>query len=301
MKTKIIIFIFIFKTIISNTTMPIQTEVYKLDSHGDIFSYLPPNLDRTKKYPLVMALCCTTGNPQAEVKTNGWDKIVLQENIIVISPTYNNYATYSEAAYIKSVIQDAIKRYPVDIERIYSTGFSNGGALSVAMVSKYPKLLAGISAMGWMIGMHDKSSSYKIPFLLIQGTNEYTQKTSSGSMAIMDDEKTALKDLFSYNNMKEKNITPNYDLVPYWGYTPDEKESIYPKYLDYDLYGKSSTKREDVLWEINRYYSQGYKKPLAELILVDKANHIPHDCNAFFAWNFFKGFKRLSNGTLAEI
>ena len=48
MKTKILIFIFIFNTIISNTTMPIQTEVYKLDSHGDIFSYLPPNLDRTK-------------------------------------------------------------------------------------------------------------------------------------------------------------------------------------------------------------------------------------------------------------
>ena len=80
--------------------------------------------------------------------------------------------------------------------------------------------------------MMNKSSSFKIPFLLIQGTNEYTQKTSSGSMAIMDDEKTALKDLFSYNNMKEKNITPNNNLVPYCGYTPDEKESIYPKYLD---------------------------------------------------------------------
>ena len=297
---RIILLLFIFKSIILDSNPSIKTEVYKLDIHGDIFSFLPLNLEKTKKYPLVMALCCTTGNPQAEVKTNGWDKIVLQENIIVISPTYNNYATYSEVSYIKSVIHDAIKRYPIDTERIYSTGFSNGGALSVAMVSTYPNLLAGISAMGWMIGMRDKSSANKIPFLLIQGTNEYTQKTTSGSMSIMNDEKIALKDLFTFNNMKEKDVTPDYDKIPYWGYKPDKKESIYPEYLDYEIYGQSSVKKSGVEWQINSYYVPEYKKPLAKLILVDGASHIPHDCNAFLAWNFFKGFKRLNNGTLVE-
>ena len=128
--------------------MSIKIDVYKLDSHGPIYSYIPKNLNKQSKYPLIIALCCTTGNPQAEVKTNDWDKIVLKENIIVILPKYNNYATYSETSYIKFVIDDAIKRYPVDIEKIYSTGFSNGGALSIAMVSTYPTLLAGISAMG---------------------------------------------------------------------------------------------------------------------------------------------------------
>ena len=297
MKICILILITIF---ISNKIMAIKTEQYKLDSHGPIYSYLPKNLNRTLKYPLVMALCCTTGNPKAEVKTNGWDKIVLQENIIVISPTYNNYATYSETSYIKLVIDDAIKRYPIDTERIYSTGFSNGGALSVAMVSTYPKLLAGISAMGWMVGMNDKSSKAKIPFLVIQGTNEYTQITSSGSKSIMDDEIYAIKDLFTYNNMKEKNIKPNYDLVPFWGYMPDEKISIYPVYNDYDIYGTSSKKRSGVEWKINKYYAEGYKRPFAELILVEGSNHIPHDYNAFLAWNFFKGFRRLGNGLLIE-
>ena len=280
--------------------MSIKREVYKLDSHGPIYSYLPPNLNKAFKYPLVMALCCTTGNPQAEVKTNGWDKIVLKENIIVISPTYNNYATYSETSYIKKVIDDAIKRYPIDTERIYSTGFSNGGALSVAMVSTYPKLLAAISAMGWMVGMNNLSSNAKIPFMVIQGTNESTKKTSSGSMSIMNDEIEAIKDLFTYNNMKEKNIIPNYDKTPFWGYIPDEKGSIYPTYLDYDIYGKTSTKRSGVEWQINKYYTQGYKLPLAVLVLVDGANHIPHDYNSYLAWNFFKGFRRLSNGTLVE-
>ena len=168
-----------------------KTEIYKIDSHGEIYSYFPSNLNENLKYPLVIALCCTTGNPKAEVKTNGWDKLICKENIIVVAPTYNNYATYSETSYIKSVIHDAIKRYPIDTGKIYSTGFSNGGALSVAMLSTYPTLLAGISAMGWMIDMNDKTPKNKIPFLLIQGINEYTTKTSSGSMTIMDDEKTA--------------------------------------------------------------------------------------------------------------
>ena len=268
--------------------MLIKKEVYKLDSHGPIYSYIPMNLNRQIKYPLVVALCCTTGNPQAEVKTNGWDKIVLKENIIVISPTYNNYATYSETSYIKFVIDDAIKRYPIDIEKIYSTGFSNGGALSVAMVSTYPTLLAGISAMGWMIGMNNKTAKAKIPFLLIQGTNEYTQKTSSGSMAIMDDEIKAIKDLFIYNNMKEKNIKPNYDKIPFWGYMPDEQEDIYPEYNDYDIYGNSCIKRNNVKWQINKYYTKEYKRPLAELILIENAKHIPHDFNAVLSWNFLR-------------
>lgn len=151
-----------------------------------------------------------------------------------------------------------------------------------------------------MVGMNNKSAKDKIPFLVIQGTDECTQKTSSGSMAIMDDEIYALKDLFSYNNMKEKKIKPNYDLEPFWGYIPDEKESIFPIYNDYDIYGNSFTKKNNVEWKINKYYTQGFNRPLAELILVENAKHIPHDYNAVLAWNFFKGFRRLKTGILVE-
>ena len=58
--------------------MSIKTEVYKLDSHGPIYLYIPNNINKQIRYPLVIALWCTTGNPQSEVKTNGWDKIVFK-------------------------------------------------------------------------------------------------------------------------------------------------------------------------------------------------------------------------------
>ena len=125
-----------------------------------------------------MVLCCTSGTPQAEVKTNGWDIIVSQENIIVISPTYNNCVTYGEISYIiKSVIDDDIQRYPIDVEEIYFTGFSNGEALSIVMISKYPKLLAGISAFRWKINMiNNMSSNYKIPFMFIKREKKFTKR-----------------------------------------------------------------------------------------------------------------------------
>ena len=90
--------------------------------------------------------------------------------------------------------------------------------------------------------------NYKIPFLLIQGTNEYTTRTSSGSMAIMDDEKRHWKIFLVITIWKKKNVTPNYNRVPYWGYTSDEKESIYPVYLDYGIHRETPTKRSGVEW-----------------------------------------------------
>ena len=101
-----------------------RMETYTLDQHGPIYAYLPEALEEGKRYPLVIALNCTTGDPQGEVVGNGWDAVVREDDVIVVAPTYNDYATWSETGYIKSVIDDAVSRYPVDSGRIYATGFS---------------------------------------------------------------------------------------------------------------------------------------------------------------------------------
>ena len=72
-------------------------------------------------------------------------------------------------------------------------------------------------------------------------------------------------------------------------------------YTDDDPRGGSPKSREKVPWQISRYYADGYSHPLAELILVDGAGHVPHSCNARFAWNFFCRFRRAEDGTLQEI
>ncbi len=46
---------------------------------------------------------------------------------------------------------ERMEKYPVDRTRIYSTGFSNGGALSVALCRDYPQLLCRDGGV-WMDG-----------------------------------------------------------------------------------------------------------------------------------------------------
>ena len=253
-------------------------DTYVLDQHGTVYAYLPQILKDGESYPLVIALNCTTGDPQGEVTGNGWDTIAAEENIIVVAPTYNDYATWSETGYIKTVIDDAIERYPINTRRIYATGFSNGGALSGALASVYPDLLAGISAMGWMIPVRDRSATeLKIPFLLIQGTQEFTQPTFSGAMAVMEDEKEALRDFFARNDLFHAEQAPDYDATPYWGYPADRVMKEHPVYRDMF---SSCVHKGDVEWTISQYFHPDYRYPLAELILVENAGHVQHSCNA---------------------
>lgn len=275
-----------------------NVKTYTLDQHGTVFAYLPQTLEGGKTYPLVIALNCTTGHPQGEVMGNGWDTIVAEENIIVVAPTYNDYATWSETGYIKRVIDDAIERYPVDIHRIYATGFSNGGALSGALAATYPHLLAGIAAMGWMIPLRNNHSTEKIPFLLIQGTREFTRQTATGAIAVMEDEQGALRDLFARNGLFSAEQTPDYDRTPYWGYPATETSTEYPTYRDIF---SSDVHNGDVAWTISRYFCSDDRYPLAELILVENAEHIPHSCNAIYVWDFFRHFARADDGSIIEL
>lgn len=276
----------------------LKREQYYLRGNEPIYAYLPAEMDSlNRSLTMILDLNCTTGNPQAEVKTNGWDQLVDQEKLIVIAPTYNDYATYSECNYLKKVIDDAVSRYPIDVSRIYSVGFSNGGATSVALASSFPHLFAGIAAMGWMVSPQ-QTRDLTIPFMVIQGTREYTSRNFKGQMMIMRDEREALADLMASDDISTD--TPDYGRSPYWGYPSDYQETITPDYNDYDPYGHSKHHQTTKKWQINRYFKDGFHYPFAELVLVEDAPHIPHDYNARLAWDFLKSFKRNSSGHIIE-
>ena len=233
-------------------------------------------------------MCGTTCDPVDNAVQSGWLAQAEKENFIVVSPDYNNYATYSETDFLISVVEYMIQNYPIDTERIYSTGFSNGGAASVALTRDYPEYFAAISAMGWMIGMDNKNGvyeAYDMPFQVVQGDGEYTEKTQSDAMAVMDDEKEGIRALMLYNEMIASGQEADYDRTPYWGYQPDETET-----LDFD--GQR--------WEISNYYKEGFSSAFAQLVLVEDAEHRPRQPEAEMAWNFFKNFRRDKDGRIVE-
>ena len=173
-----------------------------------------------------------------------------------------------------------LEHYPVDVQRVYSTGFSNGGAASVALTRDYPQYFAAISAMGWMVGLDDQNGVYErydMPFQVVQGSGEFTEQLASGSVAVMDDEKEGIRDLMLYNGLISNDETADYDKTPYWGYEPDET---------------ASETMAGWEWSFSNYYKEGYDAPFAQLVIVEDREHRPREGEAEVAWNFFKNFRR---------
>lgn len=239
-----------------------------------------------QKVPLVLAMCGSGQDTRRDARDMGWVKKAQEEGFIVLAPDYNNASTYSETDTIASVVEYIIQNYPVDITRVYSTGFSNGGALSVALCRDYPQLFAGIAAFGWMVDMPDKDgvyAAYDMPFQLIQGTKEFTVQTDSGAMAVMRDEQQALRALFLMNEMIEENTEPDYTAVPYWGYAPDKTSTAEPD-------GRE--------WQFNDYYKDGYPGAFAQLVLIEGAENTPNRYEAEAAWEFLKQYARDEEGRI---
>lgn len=194
------------------------------------YLYIPQSVleKPEEKVPMVLMMMCTGGEARQNAEACGWVDKALEEGIIVLAPVYNNYATYSELTGIVSAVEYVSENYPVDTSRIYATGFSNSGAVAVAMASEYPQMFAAISSYGWMVDMRNRNTGYDMPFQVIQGTEEYTYSIASGAMAIMEDEQQAIRSLFLSNGMIDENTKPDYDASPYWGYPPEDSSSIIP-------------------------------------------------------------------------
>ena len=236
--------------------------------------------------PLVLALCSMGSEAEIDVDALGWKEIVATENIIVIAPDYDNYSQYDSVNQVAGAISYAVANYPVDTTRIYSAGFSNGGATSLALASTESTLLAGFAAAGWLVDMEGQDASYDIPFMLMQGTDEFVFTTDQGEKLVMPYESAALHSLFVYNEMISEDTKPDYTTTPYWGYEPD-------KYYITD-------NRGDTLY-YSLYYKEGYTAPFAQLILIQGGVHTPHSYEAEVMWDFLKHFSRNENGEIVEI
>lgn len=273
---------------VSKASELLTMDNFKMPNGKTVYYYVPQAVKNApdNKVPLMLFMCGTTCDPVDNCVDSGWLKQAEKEKFIVISPDYNNYATYSETDFLISTVEYMLENYPVDRTRIYSTGFSNGGAASVALTRDYPQYFAAISAMGWMVDLDNKDGvfgKYDMPFQVVQGDGEFTEKTSTGAMRVMNDEVNAIRSLMLYNEMISEDIEVDYDKTPYWGYAPDETRIV---------------SLCDLEWNVCEYYKDGFTSPFAELITVNDSKHQPRDGEAEIAWEFFKHFSRDENGEI---
>jgi len=121
-----------------------------------MYTYVPNNLDTSKKNPLVFVLHGCTQCASQISKETGWNKLADSLNFIVVYPEqrkinnvakcYNFFLSFEskkdkgEVASIKQMIDYCFTNYAIDSSMVFITGMSAGGGMSNAMLNAYPNL-----------------------------------------------------------------------------------------------------------------------------------------------------------------
>lgn len=138
--------------------------------------YSPVNYDPSRKYPLVFMLHGGSGNGEKFYRLSGWNELADKEGIIVVYPTsweydvnsngcgnnlttrWNNYRTVEEVCdpdelrddvqFASQMLDEICSKYSIDQQRIYMSGFSNGGGMSLRLAVELSDCFAAVSMMG---------------------------------------------------------------------------------------------------------------------------------------------------------
>ena len=135
-------------------------------------------LNKKEKYPLVIAIHGFTCSGEFFANNADWHYVGEQRGVIVVYPTATPFTGSSsgprpphfttqqwncgleanltdpngpdELNYFKTLIEETKKKYPIDPERIYVTGHSNGGMMTQYLMRYMPSVFAGFAPVGFM-------------------------------------------------------------------------------------------------------------------------------------------------------
>ncbi|MFQ3549313.1 MAG: alpha/beta fold hydrolase [Armatimonadota bacterium] len=150
--------------------------------------YIPESIDMEKPISLVIALHGGGGNAKNMAETTNFNKKADEEGFIVAYPngsgnlpnhllTWNagNCCGYAlendidDVRFIKDMIESLIKQLKVDPNRVYVTGFSNGGMMAYRLACEIPKYIAAIAVVSGSMNIECKSKE-PVSVLIMHGT-----------------------------------------------------------------------------------------------------------------------------------
>ncbi|MCR9253242.1 MAG: PHB depolymerase family esterase [bacterium] len=127
----------------------------------NMYTYIPNGI--TSNAPLVLVLHGCTQDANSYSNESGWNDLADDYKFYVIyaeQPSANNSSKcfnwfengdqnrgFGEAASLKSMIDYMKNNYSIDVNRVFVTGFSAGGAMSTVMLGAYPEVFASGAVM----------------------------------------------------------------------------------------------------------------------------------------------------------
>jgi len=143
--------------------------------------HVPPNLDQTRQYPLVLALHQFTDTPEGTEKLSGFSALADQEGFLVAYPkgimrgwNAGMRDGPDDVAFCEALVDDVAAKFPVDRDRVYACGLSAGGMMSQYLLCRSDRFAAAAAIAGSLTqgAAETCSTSGARPVLLIHGTED---------------------------------------------------------------------------------------------------------------------------------
>jgi poly(3-hydroxybutyrate) depolymerase len=139
--------------------------------------------------PALVLVLHGLGGDGPEMRTSTqMDKVAEREKFLVAYPnaiggTWDYASTKNDHAFLKDIIDTTVARYQVDRDRVYVTGFSQGGGMAVYAAFTDPDIFAAVAPVS-SVGSGAPIPKRPIPILLTFGTKDlYTPATFMASVA----------------------------------------------------------------------------------------------------------------------
>lgn len=175
-------------------TLPSFKQYVYVNEQGDSLQYnlyTPKNIESDKKYPLVlfMADASTPGPDPLTPLIQGYGGLVwaapefqAEHPAYVLVPQYsyitvnNKWQTMPEVDETIELLKDIVKREQVDEDRLYTTGQSMGGMMSLYFNIKYPDIFAASMFVScqWDVAEMDGFKDKKFVYITAGGDKEAT-------------------------------------------------------------------------------------------------------------------------------
>lgn len=181
-------------TLISLKNMQAQTDSFMYDGIMRNYNvHLPPGFSGSDTLPLVFNLHGLLMNATSQETYSEFSPIADRERFIVVyaNGINNSWNTFNipyhggvdDVGFLSALLDTLHKNYHINLNRVYSTGMSNGGFMSYRLACELSERIAAIASVtGSMTDsmMYYCNPSRPVPVMRIHGTNDLIVNYNGG-------------------------------------------------------------------------------------------------------------------------
>ncbi len=178
-----------------------QTPVHSIEVRGRVrtFAVYHPQLNQDEKVPLVMVLHGGLSNSDYAARMSGMNAKADRENFIAVYPngsgepgakalTWNawNCCGYAaehridDAAFISAMIDKLAAEFPVNLKKVYASGFSNGAMMCHRIAAEIGDKIAAIAPVAGSLNAELSPGGAPVSVMIIHGRDDQHVQIAGG-------------------------------------------------------------------------------------------------------------------------